>query len=255
MKEIKLNQEINYIHLLSGGLDSTYSLLSRVKELKEKEPPIIIQPIFFDYGHKAAKIEWARVRKIAKYICSFFNNKSLIANPLKISLRSNLFTWSKSDAFKGKKGEKNPEIENRNMVLFSVLASYLIACANNQKIKSTTFEITSGFKEKELPDSKSAFFEKIKDLLRMYNIERKHPKDLKFNFQILEGMGRQTIIDETKKLLNDDETKWEKLRGLMTSCYDPSDSGDPCSECSKCKLLSNERMESVEYRIQKRFST
>ena len=254
MIEIKLNSECNYIHLLSGGLDSAYSILSRAKELKEIEPPIVIQPIFFDYGHYSAKIELARVKKIVRYIRRFFKNKSIIAEPTKISLRSDLFTWSRSDAFKGKEGDKNPEIENRNMVLFSVLASYLIACANNQNISSTTFEITSGFKEKELPDCKSAFFEKIKDLLRVYNKDRKYPKNLTFNFPILPCMERQTIIDKTKELLNNDETELKKFLKLTTSCYSPNNKGEPCYECSKCESLRDEKMKSTYNKVERRFS-
>jgi len=150
MIEINLNKKQNYIQLLSGGLDSAYSILKIAKKLQKDNGSLVIHPIFFDYGHYVADTEWERVIKIIKYIRDFLKDKSLIDDPIKISLKSDLFQWCRNDAFRGKKGCKNPEIENRNMVLFSVLASYLIACAEHQKINSTEFKITSGFKEKEL---------------------------------------------------------------------------------------------------------
>jgi 7-cyano-7-deazaguanine synthase in queuosine biosynthesis len=100
MREIKLNETCNYIHLISGGLDSGYSLLRIAKEKKEKEPSVVIHPIFFDYGHFAAKTEWARVVEIVRYIRNFLDEQSIIDDPLRISLKSELFQWSESDAQK-----------------------------------------------------------------------------------------------------------------------------------------------------------
>lgn len=132
MREIKLNKTCNYVHLISGGLDSAYSLLAIAREKKEKEPSVVIHPIFFDYGQRVAEIEWASVAKIVGYIRSFLNEQSIVDDPVKISLESELFLWSESDAFKGVEGNPDPEIENRNLVLFSVLTSYLMACAKVQ---------------------------------------------------------------------------------------------------------------------------
>ena len=114
-------------------MDSSFNLLERAEEFAIKKSSGIIHPIFFDYGHKAAEFEWKRVKAIVQFIQKK-HGKIVVAKPLKISLKSNLFQWTKSNAFKGNSGNRNAEIENRNMVLFSALASYLLTSANNQKV-------------------------------------------------------------------------------------------------------------------------
>jgi 7-cyano-7-deazaguanine synthase in queuosine biosynthesis len=235
MREMELSKTYNYIHLISGGLDSAYSLLQIAKEKKQREPSVVIHPIYFDYGHFAAETEWARVEKTIAYIRNLLNDQSIIDVPVKISLKSELFKWSKSDAFKGIEGERDPEIENRNLVLFSVLVSYLMACAKHQNIPKAEFSISSGFKEKEMPDSSSDFFRKYEDLLSM------HKHKMSFHFQILKNWSRRRIVEETKALLNSDEKRardeLKKFLKLTTSCYSPMDDGEPCGACSKCESL------------------
>lgn len=230
-----MNETCNYLHLISGGLDSGYSLLKTAKEKKEKEPSVVIHPIFFDYGQFASETEWSSVVKIVEYIRDFLNEQSLIDDPVKISLKSELFQWSESDAFKGIEGNPNPEIGNRNLVLFSVLTSYLMACPNHQKIPKTGFSISSGFKEKELLDCSRDFFDKFTELLSMYKPE------MKFYFGILENWNRQRVINETKVLLGSSEIELEKFLHLTISCYSPIN-GKPCGKCSKCKSLAVEKM-------------
>ena len=252
MIEVKVNPEFNYIHLLSGGLDSAYNLLRIVKNFKKENAKVVIYPIFFDYGHLAAKTEWVRVKEIVKYIRLFLNDKNIIANPIKISLRSQLFQWCTSQAFKGLEGEEFAEIENRNLVLFSVLASFLIACANHQKILKARFEISSGFKEKELPDCNDEFFGKFVEIMGLYNKNRQVPKDLCFNFSILDKMDRDTVLAETKKMLNNDPSELDKFLKLTTSCYSPTKDGKPCYKCCKCNSIREDKMESN--KIELRFS-
>jgi len=235
MREIDLNTKCNYIHLLSGGLDSAYSLLKIARKLKKDKESLIIHPIFFDYGHFSATTEWERTVKIVEYIRGFLSDKKLLDDPVKISLKSDLFQWCESDAFKGK-GDGTCEIENRNIILFSVLASYLIACARHQKIDSAEFKITSGFKEKELPDCNNNFFKRITELLGTYTKNK-----FKFDFDILEGMGRQTVINKTKKLLRWKKIELRKFLQLTISCYSPIN-GKPCNLCCKCRLLKKEKM-------------
>ena len=216
-------------------MDSGYSLLKIAKEKKEREPFVVIHPIFFDYGQYAAEAEWASAVRIVKYIRNFLNSQSIIDDPVKISLESELFQWSESVAFKGRAGYPDPEIENRNLVLFSVLTSYLIACAKHQKIPKTQFYICSGFKERELPDCNDYFFKKFTELLSMYKPE------LKFYFGILKNWNRQKIINKTKALLGLSESELKKFRELTISCYSPIN-GKPCGECYKCKSLEVEKI-------------
>ena len=236
MREIRLNKTCNYIHLMSGGLDSGYSLLRIAKEEKEKDPSVVIHPIFFDYGQFVAETEWASVIRIVGYIRDFLKKRSIADDPVRISLKSELFRWSESDAFKGIEGNCDPEIESRNLILFSVLTSYLIACANHQKIPEAEFIISSGFKEKEMADCSSDFFKRFEELLSMYK------PNMKFHFQILENWSRQKIVSETKKLLDFNETELKKFRKLTVSCYSQTIDGEPCGKCSKCKSLELEKM-------------
>lgn len=235
MREIELNNTCNYVHLISGGLDSAYSLLSLATEKKEKEPSAVIHLIFFDYGQCAGEAEWTSVKKIVGYIRNFLNLESIIDDPVKISLESELFQWSDSVAFKGIGGNPNPEIENRNLVLFSVLASYLVACANHQKIPNAKFSITSGFKEEELPDCSRTFFDKFEELLSMYK------PNMKFHFQILKDWSRKRVMREIKELLNSSRTELTKFRQQTMSCFSPTVNGEPCGKCPKCEYIELEK--------------
>jgi 7-cyano-7-deazaguanine synthase in queuosine biosynthesis len=233
MREIELNKTSNFVHLMSGGLDSAYSLLMTAKKLKRQF--VVIHPLYFDYGQCAAEIEWQRVSRIVEYIRNFLKSRSVIDAPLKISLRSDLFQWTQSDAFKGLRGIQEPEIENRNLVIFSILTSYLMACANNQNITNPEFIITSGFKEKELNDCSRDFFDDYSKLLAKYK------PNMKFHFEILRNWDREKIVSETKRLLKGSETELKKFRQLTISCYSPTVNGEPCGKCSKCKSLKKEK--------------
>jgi len=243
MIEINLDEKLNHIHLLSGGLDSSYSLLKIARKIKKGTESYIVHPIFFDYGHYSADTEWERSKKIVNYIRDFLKDESIIADPIKISLKSDdLFEWCRSDSFLGNEGyEKEAEIENRNMVLFSVLASYLIACAKHQDAKSTDFVITSGFQENELSDCNTAFFTKFSELLRMYK------EGHTFRFDILRNMGRQVIINKTKRLLRGNERELKKFLQLTISCYSPTKEGQHCGICSKCRLLRNDKKNTAKF--------
>jgi 7-cyano-7-deazaguanine synthase len=232
--EILLNSDCNHIHLLSGGLDSAYALLKKSKE--EMNKGITIYPIFFDYGQSVAEFEWQSVLKIVEYLQNL-EISSKIGDPVKISLRSDLFQWSISVAFKGLvEGADNTtaEIENRNMVLFSVLASYLIACANHQKIVETKFIVTSGFKDGEISDCKQTFFDEFSKLLVNYK------KDFLFDFKTLRNRKHQIFISEIKSLLGWSEIELKRFRGLTISCYSPIN-GKACGNCYKCKLIDENK--------------
>lgn len=237
MEEIKIGAGINYIHIFSGGLDSTYSLLKLAKEIgKGQKTEGGIHPVFFDYGQAAANNEWRSVQNAIKFISSALNNMGAkIDNPVSINLRSGLFTWCGNVAFTGiEVGDEIPEIQNRNMVLISVLASYLYACAENQKIPSAMFEVHSGFKDGEMADCNRGFFDDISKLLYSYK------KNYEINFILLNNMKRQTIINKTKKLLGGKEKLVENILAITTYCYSAVD-GKSCGVCWKCKKIEEEK--------------
>ncbi len=127
------------------------------------------------------------------------------------------------------------EIQNRNIVLFSILASYLFACAENQRIESTYFEIHSGFKNGEMPDCNSEFFKKFCELLNIYK------PNYQMKVEVLPDINRQKVINKMKKLLGGSESKLKEFKRLTISCYAPKN-GKPCGSCWKCKKLKEEKV-------------
>jgi len=138
VEEFPVDNINNYIHLFSGGLDSTYSLFKLTTDInKNKAEKHNIQPLHIDYGQFAASSEWISVNNVIEFLRSKLDSSDFLLPPTKMNLKSELFTWCDNVAFTGKeKGDETCEIYNRNMVLISVLASYLIACAKNQNINS-----------------------------------------------------------------------------------------------------------------------
>ncbi len=97
MDEIKINDTLNYVHLFSGGLDSTYSLMKLTNSItKGKKPRFEVSPVFFDYGQYAAKDEFESCSKVVNKITSEFGVSDLLHKPLHISLRSDIFHWCKN---------------------------------------------------------------------------------------------------------------------------------------------------------------
>jgi len=237
MEEIKVIQGINYIHLFSGGLDSTYSLFDLCREFEKRSESSKIQPIFLDYGQYASIAEWTSVNNVIKFIQSELHSPEILNHPIIVNLRSDLFIWSKSVAFNGiQTKDSDPEIENRNMVLLSILYSYAIACARNQNIHKAIFEVYGGFKDGEIADCKASFFNSLSQLMKQY-----HPEYI-MNFHLLPAkFDRQTTINAMKRLLKGSEDKLKRLKGLTISCYSPIN-GEACGKCWKCLKISEGKL-------------
>lgn len=237
MKEIKINTEgPNYVHLFSGGLDSTYGLLKLARDIKDdRKPKGIIQPIFIDYGHFAAPTEWKQAQTIAAFINTKLRKPSIIRKPIWINLKSDLFKWCHNVAFTGKEvGEDTCEIQNRNMVLLSVLFSYLLACAQNRGIKRASFEIYSGFKEGEMGDCSCEFFNSLTSIFGTYQNE--YPMKV----VLLPYASRAQTYAKLKRLLRGNQSDLNELLSMTTSCYAPID-GRACETCYKCRKIAQEK--------------
>lgn len=237
MEEMKVVQGNNYIHLFSGGLDSTYCLFELCKQLEKRREASYIQPIFMDYGQYASTAEWSSVRRVIKFIQSELHNQAVLNDPIIINFRSDLFIWSKSVAFTGiETKDSTPEIENRNMVLLSILYSYAIACARNQNIPETVFDVYSGFKNGEIGDCKIPFFNTLSELMKKY-----HP-EYTMNFHVLPAnLTRKTTYGKLKKLLKGSQPKLERLLALTISCYSPNN-GKACGNCWKCRKIAEGKL-------------
>lgn len=237
MQEIQVDKTKNYIHLFSGGLDSTYALLKLATDVyKGKKEKHQIQPIFIDYGQHAATYEGKSVQDVTNFIRSTLNEPDFLLDPIHISLRSDLLTWCNNVAFTGKEvGDETCEIQNRNMILVSIVASYLMACAENQGIETTVFEIHSGLKDGEMPDSNRHFFDRLEELLREY--KGQYP----IKVELIPNISRDTNCGKIKRLLKGSEAQLKQLLALTVSCFSPIDGGRPCGNCWKCKRLKQEK--------------
>jgi len=236
MEEMKVVQGDNYVHLFSGGLDSTYSLFRLCRELEKVDRISYVQPIFMDYGQYASMAEWSSVRKVSGLIQSELS-RAILNEPIIISLRSDLFIWSRSVAFCGKEtSDSTPEIENRNMVLLSILYSYAIACARNQGISSAAFNVSSGFIDKEISDCSKVFFDGLSGLMQQY-----HP-EYTMSFHLLpEKLTRKATYSKLKDLLKGSQDKLKGLLAATISCYSPID-GKPCGKCWKCRMIAEGKL-------------
>lgn len=236
MQEIQVDKTKNYIHLFSGGLDSTYALLKLATDVhKGRKERHQIQPVFIDYGQYAASAESKSVEKVTNFIRSTLQETDLLSAPIHVSLRSDLFTWCKNVAFTGKEvGDATCEIQNRNMILVSIVASYLMTCAENQGIETTVFEIHSGLKDGEMPDSNRQFFGRLEELLSKYKSQ--YP----IKVELIQNMSRDMICAKIKRLLKGSEAQLKQLLLLTVSCFSPID-GRPCKSCWKCVRMKEEK--------------
>jgi 7-cyano-7-deazaguanine synthase in queuosine biosynthesis len=237
MHEIQVDKTKNYIHLFSGGLDSTYALLKLVTDVyKGKKEKHQIQTIFIDYGQHVAQYEGESVQDVTNFIRSILGETDFLLDPIHISLRSDLLTWCNNVAFTGKEvGDETCEIQNRNMILVSIAASYLMACAENQGIEMTIFKIYSGLKDGEMPDSNRHFFDRLEELLHEY--KGQYP----IKVELIPKWSRDKICGEIKRLLKGNEAQLKQLLALTVSCYSPIDGRKPCGDCLKCRMMKQEK--------------
>lgn len=234
IEKIQVVEGPNYVHLFSGGLDSAYGLLMLANEQVKNNREGEIYPIFMDYGQNAAPTEWAQVLELTKFISEKVKGSN-IHEPIKINLSSDLFQWCHNVAFTGiEVGDEHPEIQNRNMVLLSILFSYLLACAQNQGITKADFKISSGFKEGEMGDCSAEFFKSLANVFRLYHSEYVMYMDP------LPDLTRGQVHNKIKKLFRGSQTQLELFSSMTTSCYSPVN-GKACNKCWKCRRIAMEK--------------
>jgi 7-cyano-7-deazaguanine synthase in queuosine biosynthesis len=234
MHRIYENQK-NYFFLVSGGLDSSYGLLRFSIENKERRP---VNLIFFDYGQATAEYEWKSVCKLYKFLTEHFGQNHALIEPFKIDLRSMLFSWSKSVSFTGKEetGIMNKhfnvcEIENRNMVIYSILYSYILSLVKKQDISSCEIVVLSGLRNHELSDASDTFFGYISKAMLQYH------REYKFTTQFIVDKTPKQILEDLFIIFQNDEQKVLNFCRYTHSCYS-SINGNPCSNCPKCKSIN-----------------
>lgn len=227
-------QRHNYM-LISGGLDSSYQLLKLCVE-----PSNQIQPIFFNYGQKNAQYEKMSVCSVCKFIKE--NYCSSLGEPIIINSYSSidegepsptLFPWSAAEPLTGEKLEDTNfislEIENRNMVIFSLLFSFILSRLRKKKIQSCSVSIYTGFRDDEMHDSSRHFFNLLTAALHLYHSE--------YSFEVLfiENEKPEIIYKRIHEILGNEQKTFD-FTNITTSCYAPI-TGKRCMQCSKCQTL------------------
>ena len=227
-----LSEGKNYFFLYSGGLDSSYGLLKLLIENQITSP---LNLVFFDYGQSAAKYEWNAVQKVYVFLEKNFDSHGVLQRPLRFDLRSDLFSWTESVPFTGNTDHRprntkfsDTEIENRNMVLFAVLYSYVLSLVNSQNISQCDTVVFTGLRDNELPDASSSFFYYLNEAMATYH------KDYRFSVQYLIDKTPNEILEDLKSgsLPLSSEQALEFCESV-SSCYSPI-GGKPCQRCPKC---------------------
>lgn len=237
MEELQVAEGENHVHLFSGGLDSTYALMKYLHD----SPQYSITPLFIDYGQYAATAEWKSVVSIVRFLKDHLDNGNLLQTPIRMCLRSDLFSWCDSVAFTGMiDRNENPQIENRNIVLVGALSSYLKACARKQDQSKPEFIIHSGFKDGEMPDCTAEYLKSLEKLVSdvegcRFRIEycQKSAKPVDFH----------GTCERIKKILKGNQRNLEELLRMGSSCYSPHN-GRPCRKCMKCQFRNDSKNES-----------
>lgn len=234
MHKIYENQA-NYFFLISGGLDSSYGLLKFALQNRGSKP---INLIFFDYGQATAKYEWESVCKVYDFLSNHFDQTQTFIEPFKIDLRSMLFSWSNSISFTGKQetGMINShfdicEIENRNMVIYSILYSYILSLIKKQDISACEIRVLSGLRNHELSDASEPFFRYLNQAMLEYHQEYKFVVEF-----IIDKTPRQ-ILEALFSIFQNDKQKILTFCRYTHSCYTSTD-GTPCNNCPKCKSIN-----------------
>ncbi len=226
--------------LFSGGLDSSYRLLQWCVEKNETEP---LCPVFFNYGQYNADYEKQSAERIYSLLNNRYQNR---LGPLRIintvaSLDDNkepvtLFPWSVAEPILGKKTKSkyflSLEIENKNMVIYSLLISFILSEIRTKNIDQTTITIHSGLRDGEMGDSSRSFFDLIKAAMNIYH------NNFVFNFEFIDNIKPKTIVKNVSKMLKSKHNAKNFVK-MTASCYTPINGRMPCMDCSKCELINS----------------
>jgi len=213
------------IPLLSGGIDSTLAALKVIRTATRRDVSRVA-PVFIDYGQESREQEWQAVLKVSERLKREANGKGInFEAPVKINLTGSsrdgvrVFEWSQSMLIKGSRSEL-AEVENRNMVLISVVASYAKAFTpQNEKAV-----VITGFRN-EFYDTRIEFARQLNRIFRVLEMQ------IQIDTPVIEYEG-----DGGKKKLVDifSSMGYADLINLTWSCYTPH-GNQPCGKCPACQ--------------------
>lgn len=215
--------------LFSGGFDSSLAILKVISD----RDPIELVPVFFDYGQKSIVEEARAVKSLVPAFRERSKHPDTVIQDCRVfkieSLKTGLFSWSDSAILAGRLQHEDTDVENRNMILISCLASIIMADWKKSPTLRTT-EIITGFTNAWY-DTNNSF---IKNLNKLF---RDADKPIRVIVPLIPkgqkgGVTLEQLIEIAGSL-----NAYSLLQEMSWSCYYPQD-GKPCGTCDPCKKRS-----------------
>jgi len=221
--------EHKYI-LFSGGFDSTLASLKIIEE----NDNIKLTPVFFNYGQKSKEREAQAVSRLVLALRDRVKSKgkTIEIDDCLTSEIPNAFQWSHSSIIEGRPETKDYGLENRNMVLLSLLVSKIMADYRLEG-SSGIIEIITGFTN-EYYDTKLSFVHLYNTLLE--KVEQETGLRIRVIAPLIPDNQQDSIKVGVKKLIRlAYSLDALELLDIMTwSCYFPE--GDSvCGHCPPCE--------------------
>ncbi len=232
-----------YYSLFSGGVDSalaTYKILVTTHGCH-------ISPIFFDYGQKAARYEQEHSTKAVTILQSIASRTNSTVDSCQAFqfVPSDFLSWSDSDILSRANGKSNLDVENRNMILISLLVSIILADRKKTRASLRTkgqSGLIVGFKNEHY-DTRMQYVSLFNQLLS------KKPFFVSIVTPLISSHQRRSFHSLAKEFFSDDSCK--QLVENAWSCYFPTPAGQQCGKCPPCKArrhLQNEMRKRTEFK-------
>lgn len=190
---------MKFIHLFSGGLDSTvllYDLLDQGAKL---------HCLLFNYGQRHLK-----ELNYAESTCG-----KLAVPYERLALAPKLFNRSSLTSGKGELSGKPTIVPNRNMVMISMAASFALSCGGTAVTWAPNADDAAIY-----PDCRYDFFKALNEALHICDNRR-----MEVHAPYIQR-SKRTVVEIGRRLNVPFDETW--------SCYD--NGAEPCGVCGACKV-------------------
>lgn len=216
--------------LFSGGFDSTLAIL---KVISSKDP-VKVTPIFFDYGQKSKREEAKFIEKLIPILNKRGKNSKTSIEDCRMfrieGLGRGVLSWSQSPILEGRPKHDDVDVENRNMILISCVASVIMADRKKSGTNNPA-EIITGFT--------NGYYDTDLNFIRNLNkLFKAMTQSIEVTAPLIprgqkEGVSPEKLIDIANSL-----NAYSLLKDMTWSCYYPHCS-KPCGECDPCRKREN----------------
>lgn len=215
--------------LFSGGFDSTLASLKIIEE----NDNVKLTPVFFNYGQKSKEKEAQAVSRLVRALRTRVKSKgkTMEIDDCLTSEIPNAFQWSQSSILEGRPETKKYGLENRNMVLLSLLVSKIMADYSPAG-SSGVIEIITGFTN-EYYDTKLSFVHLYNTLLE--KVGQETGLKIRVITPLIPPNQKDSIRVGINKLIKlAHSLNALELCSMTWSCYFPK-GDDTCGHCPPCE--------------------